>query len=295
MRMRYLATGLGMVLLLSGSAGWLYLQHPGLWERLEQRVAPTHPKTQAPTTDDNAPVGVTSIPDTALVEEAGETFALPPILPDWNWRPPAIPPRLRPVPPAHVARLMDSVYAQAETTLSYNPAYLKIAYPGGDVDPSFGVCTDVIIRAFRAKGVDLQQAVHEDMRRHFRKYPQKWGLRSPDTNIDHRRVLNLMTFFERKGKSLTPVSDNSNDYLAGDVVIWQLNEKQYHIGVVMEMRSYDEERPLIGHNINAGTRIEDVLFDWPIVGHYRYFEPEPTLQADLVTDRDNPTPASVLR
>ena len=153
------------------------------------------------------------------------------------------------------------------------------------MDPSFGVCTDVVIRAFRTKGVDLQQAVHEDMRRHFRKYPQKWGLRGPDTNIDHRRVLNLMTFFERKGKSLAPISDNSNDYLAGDVVIWQLNEKQYHIGVVMEMRSYDEERPLIGHNINAGTRIEDVLFDWPIVGHYRYFAPEPTRQAGLETDK----------
>ncbi|MEZ5534924.1 MAG: DUF1287 domain-containing protein [Thiolinea sp.] len=183
------------------------------------------------------------------------------------------PPRLRPVPPAHIAEVINSVYAQSEITRRYDPAYVKISYPGGDVPAEGGVCTDVVVRAFREKGIDLQREVHEDMRRNFRKYPTKWGLRSPDSNIDHRRVPNLMTFFERQGVSL-PVSDNPDDYLPGDVVAWKLNEKQYHIGIVMKARSYDEARPLIGHNINSGTKIQDVLFSWDIVGHYRYF-PEP--------------------
>ena len=183
------------------------------------------------------------------------------------------PPKLRPIPPEHVAEVIDSIYQQSEITHTYDPAYVKLAYPGGDVAPEVGVCTDVVVRAFREKGIDLQKNVHEDMRRNFRKYPKKWGLRRPDKNIDHRRVPNLMTFFKRQGVSL-PISDNSNDYLPGDVVAWKLNEKQFHIGMVMKARSYDDERPLIGHNINSGTKIQDVLFDWEIVGHYRYF-PEP--------------------
>ncbi len=182
------------------------------------------------------------------------------------------PPKLRPVPPPHVAALLDSVYEQTQTTLFYNPDYIKIDYPGGDVDAIGGVCTDVIVRAFRAQGVDLQQAVHEDMRRSFKKYPQKWGLKQPDTNIDHRRVPNLATFFERQGKSL-PISDNPEHYQPGDIVVWQLNKRQQHIGIVMKSRSRDELRPLIGHNINSGTKIQDVLLNWPIIGHYRWFEP----------------------
>lgn len=189
------------------------------------------------------------------------------------------PPRLRPVPPEHVAAVINSVYAQTKVTRTYDPSYVKLSYPGGDVAPEAGVCTDVVVRAFREKGIDLQRSVHEDMRRHFRQYPKKWGLRSPDRNIDHRRVPNLMTFFERQGVSL-PVSDDPDDYLPGDVVAWKLNEKQFHIGIVMKARSYDEQRPLIGHNINSGTKIQDVLFDWEIVGHYRYF-PEPVQQTAM--------------
>lgn len=200
---------------------------------------------------------------------------------DWLAFPPEPirPPRLRPLPPVHVAALMDSVYQQSQVTRYYDPSYVPIAYPGGDVDPAVGVCTDVIVRAFREQGVDLQKNVHEDMRRAFRKYPNKWGLKRPDTNIDHRRVPNLMTYFERKGKSLSVSNDPSN-YLTGDVVVWELPNGQHHIGLVMAERSYDEERPLIGHNVNAGTNIEDVLFAWPIVGHYRYFEP-PMIAAEL--------------
>lgn len=189
------------------------------------------------------------------------------------------PPRLRPKPPEHVASLLDSIYEQLAVTHSYDPAYVKIAYPDGDVPMETGVCTDVIVRAFRAQGVDLQQSVHEDMRRHFRKYPRKWGLRTPDTNIDHRRVPNLMTYFERKGFDL-PVSNTPDDYLPGDVVAWKLNEKQFHIGIVMKARSHDEMRPLIGHNINAGVLLQDALFNWEIVGHYRYFD-APVQQADV--------------
>lgn len=210
--------------------------------------------------------------------QTAENFDFTGLLPDFrDYVTP--PPRLRPLPPAHVAAIIDSVYTQTEITQSYDPAYVKLSYPGGDVAPERGVCTDVIIRAFRAKGIDLQQQVHQDMRRHFRKYPKKWGLLSPDRNIDHRRVPNLMTFFERQGVSL-PISDNPDDYLPGDVVAWKLNEKQNHIGIVMKARGYDEQRPLIGHNINSGTKIQDVLFDWEIVGHYRYF-PEPVRQTAM--------------
>ncbi len=182
------------------------------------------------------------------------------------------PPRLRPKPPEHVAALLDSIYAQLDTTYHYDPSYVRISYPGGDVAPEVGVCTDVVVRAFRAQGIDLQQRIHEDMRRHFRQYPRKWGLRSPDTNIDHRRVPNMMTYFERRGVDLA-ISDDPENYRPGDVVAWKLNEKQNHVGIVMQARSRDELRPLIGHNIDRGVMLEDVLFRWEIIGHYRYFEP----------------------
>lgn len=180
------------------------------------------------------------------------------------------PPRLRPKPPEHVAELLDSIYAQLDVTHTYDPSYVRLSYPGGDVAPEVGVCTDVVVRAFREQGVDLQRSIHEDMRRYFRKYPRKWGLRSPDTNIDHRRVPNMMTYFERRGVDL-PISEDPDDYQPGDVVAWKLNEKQSHIGIVMKARSRDELRPLIGHNIDRGVMIEDVLFNWEIIGHYRYF------------------------
>lgn len=191
---------------------------------------------------------------------------------------PSLPPKLRPKPPEHIAKLINSVYEQSKVTRSYDPAYVKLAYPNGDVDSSTGVCTDVVIRAFRAQGIDLQKKVHEDMRQAFKNYPKQWGLRSPDPNIDHRRVPNLKTYFDRQGKSLT-ISDQPDDYQAGDLVVWELPSGQEHIGVVLAERSPDELRPLIGHNVGAGTNVEDVLFAWPIRGHYRYFEPSLANQA----------------
>lgn len=186
---------------------------------------------------------------------------------------PSLPPKLRPKPPEHIAKLLNSVYEQNKVTRSYDPAYVKLAYPNGDVDNSTGVCTDVVVRAFRAQGIDLQKQVHEDMRRSFKNYPKKWGLRSPDPNIDHRRVPNLMTYFDRQGKSLK-VTEHPEDYQSGDLVVWELPTGQEHIGIVLAERSIDEARPLIGHNVGAGTNVEDVLFAWPIRGHYRYFEPK---------------------
>lgn len=186
---------------------------------------------------------------------------------------PSLPPKLRPKPPEHIAKLITSVYEQTKQTHSYDPAYVKLSYPNGDVDNSTGVCTDVVIRAFRAQGIDLQKQVHEDMRKAFKNYPKKWGLRTPDTNIDHRRVPNLMTYFDRQGKSLKP-SENPDNYKSGDLVVWELPSGQEHIGVVLAERSNDEVRPLIGHNVGAGAKVEDVLFAWPIRGHYRYFEPK---------------------
>lgn len=223
------------------------------WQNTAQYTSYTPPAE----TNDSLTAPEADLPDTAL--------------PDFHDLP-TPPPKLRPAPPPHVAGLIDSVYEQSRVTQRYDPSYVDIAYPGGDVDPSAGVCTDVIVRAFRAQDLDLQKAVHEDMRRHFKKYPQKWGLKRPDSNIDHRRVPNLMTYFERQGKAL-PVRDDPEAYKPGDIVVWELDSGQLHIGIVMKSRSWDEERPLIGHNINAGTQIEDVLFNWPIIAHYRWFEP----------------------
>lgn len=183
--------------------------------------------------------------------------------------PPIQPPLFKPTPPAHVENLLKSVLKQVEVTRSYNPAYVNIRYPGGDVAETTGVCADVVVRAFRAQGIDLQRELHEDMRKAFHEYPRKWGLKRPDTNIDHRRVYNLMRFFERKGASL-PITQNPADYQPGDVVAWDLGKGQSHIGIVTHFKTLDD-RPLVGHNVAYGTNIEDALFFWPIIGHYRYF------------------------
>lgn len=185
-------------------------------------------------------------------------------------KPPVTPPPiLKPVPPPHVEKMLDSAFKQVEITRSYDPSYVRIKYPNGDVPETTGVCADVIVRAFRAQGVDLQQALHEDMRRDFTQYPKKWGMKRPDPNIDHRRVYNLMTFFERQGKAL-PVTQNPADYQPGDVVAWDLGNGQAHIGIVTHLTTPDG-RPLMAHNIAYGTNIEDALFFWPVIGHYRYF------------------------
>jgi uncharacterized protein len=153
----------------------------------------------------------------------------------------------------------------------YDPAYVKIDYPNGDVPEATGVCSDVVVRAFRKAGIDLQKEVHEDMKAAFSEYPKKWGLAGPDFNIDHRRVLNLMTYFNRQGKSL-PITYSSADYEPGDIVSWKLVLGTDHIGIVTNMLSESGDRYLIVHNIGAGTRVEDVLLDWTITGHYRYFK-----------------------
>jgi hypothetical protein len=155
----------------------------------------------------------------------------------------------------------------------YDPGYVRIAYPGGDVPAETGVCTDEVIRSYRAVGIDLQKEVHEDMAANFSAYPSKWGRQSPDSNIDHRRVPNLMVFFSRKGETL-PITKNSDDYAPGDLVTWDLGGGTTHIGIVVDQKGLLNRRYLVEHNIGAGPKIEDVLFDWKITGHYRYFGPE---------------------
>ena len=166
------------------------------------------------------------------------------------------------------------VKAAKERTLhevTYNGSYFSISYPNGDIPSNIGVCTDLVIRAFRKAGVDLQKKVHEDMAKNFDLYPSRkiWGLTGPDKNIDHRRVPNLQVFFERYGVSLE-ISEDAKDYLPGDLVTWMLPGKLPHIGIVIDERAGDGDRLLIAHNIGAGPKINDILFDYPITGHYRY-------------------------
>ncbi len=166
-------------------------------------------------------------------------------------------------------RLSDAGIQLTKEHVVYDPTYFRIGYPMGDVPAGKGVCTDVVIRAYRMLGVDLQQLVHEDMVAHFKLYPKRWGLKKTDSNIDHRRVPNLMVFFERFA-TVKPCSKNAADYVAGDIVCWDLGGGITHIGLVIEKKSSDGKRCLIVHNIGAGQVMEDVLFDWNIIGHYRY-------------------------
>jgi hypothetical protein len=160
---------------------------------------------------------------------------------------------------------------QTTQTSSYDSSYRKLDYPNGDVPVNTGVCADVIVRAFRKADLDLQRELHEDMKKNFSKYPQKWGARRPDSNIDHRRVPNLMTWFDRRGKSL-PVTKEPRNYLPGDVVAWELDNGLLHIGMVSKMKVEGADRYAVVHNIGIGARLEDVLFAWKIIGHYRYFD-----------------------
>ena len=188
------------------------------------------------------------------------------------------------VPSRPAPRFLDRFVAAAmERThhiVRYDPAYVRIPYPGGDVPPSTGVCTDEVIRAYRAVGIDLQKEVHEDMATHISAYPRKWnrsasGTNSAtDPNIDHRRVANLMVFFARHGQSLPP-SPGASDYRPGDLVTWNLGGAITHIGIVVSEKSPQTGRYLIVHNIGQGPQIEDVLFNWRIIGHYRYLGESP--------------------
>lgn len=156
---------------------------------------------------------------------------------------------------------------QIGVTVSYDPAYQVLPYPNGDVAKETGVCTDVVIRTLRAFGMDLQKAVHEDMKANFSKYPKIWGLKTTDRNIDHRRVPNLRTFFTRKGWSL-PVSQKAENYKPGDLVTWDLASGVPHIGIVSDKKA-SNGTPLIIHNIGGGANEEDCLFSFTVTGHYR--------------------------
>ena len=168
------------------------------------------------------------------------------------------------------AKVVAAARAQVGVTMFYDSSYQRIAYPMGDVPIERGVCSDVVIRAFRTLGVDLQEQVHRDMAHHFAAYPKSWGLTAPDANIDHRRVPNLATWFKRQGYAL-PVSQDPATYQAGDVVTWILGGGQPHIGIVSDRRSADDTRPLVIHNIGWGAREEDALLAYRITGHFRAF------------------------
>jgi uncharacterized protein YijF (DUF1287 family) len=171
---------------------------------------------------------------------------------------------------AQLKQLVEAAVEQSKLTTGYDPSWVKIDYPGGDVPQDTGVCSDVVVRAFRKTGIDLQKEVHEDMTRAWSAYPKRWGANGTDTNIDHRRVLNLMTYFDRQGKSL-PISNDRADYHPGDVIAWQLSDGVEHIGILTNYWSQPDQHYLVVHNIGSGARIEDVLLAWKIIGHYRYF------------------------
>jgi len=165
-------------------------------------------------------------------------------------------------------RLVAAAVERTHHLVRYVPNYVRIPYPGGDVSPDTGVCTDEIIRIYRAVGIDLQKEVHEDMLRHFESYPHGRELR-PDANIDHRRVSNLMAFFRRNGTEL-PITNSGHDYSPGDIVAWDLGGGITHIGMLVDRKGMSGNWMIV-HNIGRGPQMEDVLLDWKIIGHYRYY------------------------
>ena len=174
-------------------------------------------------------------------------------------------------------RFVQDARTQVGKTLHYDPSYARISYPMGDIPIVRGVCTDVLIRALRHQGIDLQQLVHEDMRKNFQRYPnsQRWGLNKPDANIDHRRVPNLQRYFERQGYTVT-----DKTFLPGDIVTWNLRAQVGHIGIVSDRKDLSGQRPLIIHNIGLGTQEEDMLYHFTITGHYRIAQPGHQGQSD---------------
>jgi uncharacterized protein YijF (DUF1287 family) len=171
-------------------------------------------------------------------------------------------------------KLSAAAIERTHHVVRYDPKYVRIPYPGGDVPTDTGVCSDEVIRAYRALGIDLQKEVHEDIAANFSVYPNhiRWMLFHPDPNIDHRRVPNLMVFFSRKGSSL-PISTRAEEYGPGDLVTWDLGGGVPHIGIVVGRKSSQSGRYMVVHNIGAGPKMEDVLFSWKITGHYQYFGP----------------------
>ncbi|RUS65821.1 hypothetical protein CUZ56_02666 [Saezia sanguinis] len=167
--------------------------------------------------------------------------------------------------------LVGAAREQVGSTLIYDGSYVRLDYPGGDVPMIRGVCTDVVVRAYRtAFGYDLQKTVHEDMQRAFSAYPSIWGMSKPDRNIDHRRVPNLQTFFKRQRAALA-VTDNAQDYAPGDLVTYMLGGNRPHIAIVSDRYTMLGKRPYIIHNIGLGAREDDMLMDFKMTGHYRFF------------------------
>jgi uncharacterized protein len=166
-------------------------------------------------------------------------------------------------------KLSDAAIELTFEHVIYDPSYFLIDYPNGDIPAGKGVCTDLLIRTYRKLGIDLQKLVHDDMMAYFDLYPKIWGLNRPDKNIDHRRVPNLMIFFSRFG-TVKPKSLNSEAYVPGDIVCWDLGGNIPHIGIVVNKRSHDGKRYLIAHNIGRGQELSDCLFQYKIIGHYQY-------------------------
>ncbi len=166
-------------------------------------------------------------------------------------------------------KLNDAAIERTTFDITYDPAYVKIKYPGGDVPSNTGVCTDVVVRCYRKLGWDLQVLVHDDKLKRPSTYPKKWS-RKPDTNIDHRRVLNLMAFFRNQGAEL-PKTNKAEDYRPGDIVCWNLGGNVTHIGIVVNVKSSRGFGYRVVHNIGGGDNMDDVLFNWEIIGHYRYY------------------------
>jgi uncharacterized protein len=173
---------------------------------------------------------------------------------------------------AQGARIVAAARVQVGVTKAYDASYVVLDYPGGDVPLHTGVCCDVVVRALRKVGIDLQQEVHEDMDRNFSAYPQKWGLKRPDKNIDHRRVPNLMRYFERHHTVLREQLSARESYRPGDIIAWDLGGGVLHIGIVSDQLL--ERTPLIIHNIGSGTKEEDILMKYQIIGHYRLKRPK---------------------
>lgn len=167
--------------------------------------------------------------------------------------------------------LSDAAVELTKARVIYDPNYYSLDYPNGDLPADRGVCTDVVVRAYRKLGIDLQKEVHEDMKANFNLYPKNWGLTKPDRNIDHRRVPNLMVYFSRYGR-VKAITTNPEDYQPGDIVVWDLGGGTTHIGIVIDKKSNDGKRNLIVHNIGNGQEISDCLFEYIILGHYQYPE-----------------------
>ena len=183
---------------------------------------------------------------------------------------PPVGPVQRAKPKTKAERIATAAMEQVGKTTKYDPLYVKLAYPGGDTSIDRGVCTDVVVRALRKVGVDLQVLIHEDMKASFKSYPNLWGLKRPDPNIDHRRVPNIAMFLRRKGKAV-PLTKDPSDYRPGDIVVWQLSGGRPHMGIVSNMRVTATKRYRVVHNIGAGAQIQDSLFVFEITGHFRYF------------------------